>query len=355
MIEEPPPIVFASSIERPSADVVERFRAPTSFIVDAMNGTGALDWRIKRLVGGSLVGVALKRDWTPQDQQSVVEALADQTGRVFMVATNGYVAAAVTGDLLLYVARRGRRGVTDGLVRDLDDLEKSVCRRCHGRYANSPQGADAQSACQSVAAWRSPRRWWSATATASWCALTGARDLERVKAMEAATLERVRGGLKELPVEVPAARRMGRGEEQPIRFRAGGVRRRFPIIDLTSISSTSGGSPIPGQRTRWRSRATGPWTTSPTERSPMSLKDSSSWGRCRHAAISRRSRVGGRTRGRRSPRARRRRLSPARARAIDRARDRAGSQAQDGARGAPPNPESARPRVHAQARLSRSA
>ena len=51
MIEEPPPIVFAPSIERPSADIVERFRAPTSFIVDAMNGTGALGWRIKPLVG----------------------------------------------------------------------------------------------------------------------------------------------------------------------------------------------------------------------------------------------------------------------------------------------------------------
>jgi 4-hydroxy-4-methyl-2-oxoglutarate aldolase len=37
------------------------------------------------------------------------------------------------------------------------------------------------------------------------------KNLEHVKAMEAATLERVRGGLKELPVEVPALKRMGRG------------------------------------------------------------------------------------------------------------------------------------------------
>ena len=35
-------------------------------------------------------------------------------------------------------------------------------------------------------------------------------NLERVKAAEAATLERVRGGLKELPVEVPALRTIGR-------------------------------------------------------------------------------------------------------------------------------------------------
>jgi hypothetical protein len=37
------------------------------------------------------------------------------------------------------------------------------------------------------------------------------KNLERVKAIEAATLERVRGGLKELPVEVPVLKRMGRG------------------------------------------------------------------------------------------------------------------------------------------------
>src|SRR5258708_31889360 len=58
LIEEPPPIVFASSLERPSADIVERFRAPTSFIVHPMNGAGALAWRIKRLPGQALGGLA---------------------------------------------------------------------------------------------------------------------------------------------------------------------------------------------------------------------------------------------------------------------------------------------------------
>jgi 4-hydroxy-4-methyl-2-oxoglutarate aldolase len=37
------------------------------------------------------------------------------------------------------------------------------------------------------------------------------KRLDRVKAAEAATLERVRAGLKELPVEVPSLKRMGRG------------------------------------------------------------------------------------------------------------------------------------------------
>src|SRR4029077_18619453 len=126
MIEEPPPIVFARSIERPSADIVERFRTPTAFIVDAMNGTGALDWRIKRLVGRSFVGVALTCDCGPLDNLAFMAALAEsKPGDVLIVATGGYTGAAVTGDLLMYVARnRGVAGfVTDGLVRDLDDLE----------------------------------------------------------------------------------------------------------------------------------------------------------------------------------------------------------------------------------------
>ena len=75
MIEEPPPLVFAKPAERPSAEVIERFRgAPTSFIVDAMGGTGALDWRIKPLVGASLLGVALTCDCGPLDNLELVKA-----------------------------------------------------------------------------------------------------------------------------------------------------------------------------------------------------------------------------------------------------------------------------------------
>jgi len=223
MIEEPPPIVFASSIERPSADVVERFRAPTSFIVDAMNGAGALDWRIKPLVGRSMVGVALTCDCGPLDNLAFMAALAEcMPGDVLMVATNGYVGAAVTGDLLMYVARnRGAAGfVTDGLVRDLDDLEAvGLPTFAMGVTPNSPQRRGPGSVGLPIVC--------GGVAVASGDVVVGDRDgvvvvprarieetlknLERVRAMEAATLERVRGGLKELPVEVPALKRMGRG------------------------------------------------------------------------------------------------------------------------------------------------
>src|SRR6516162_5966694 len=139
MIEEPLPLVFGASQERPPSEVVERFRgAPTSFIVDAMNGTGALDWRIK-----PLVGLALTCDCGPIDNLGFLAALAEcRPGDVLVVATGGYVGAAVTGDLLLGVARnRGAAGfVTDGLVRDLDDLETlGLPVFATGVTPNSPQ------------------------------------------------------------------------------------------------------------------------------------------------------------------------------------------------------------------------
>jgi 4-hydroxy-4-methyl-2-oxoglutarate aldolase len=223
MIEEPPPLVFAPAARRPPAKLVERFRgAPTSFIVDAMGGTGALDWRIKPLVGRSLVGVALTCDCGPLDNLAFMAALADcRPGDVLVVATGGHVGAAVTGDLLIGVARnRGAAGfVTDGLVRDLDDLETiGLPVYAMGVTPNSPQRRGPGSVGLPVVC--------GGVLVASGDVVVGDRDgvvvvprarisatldsLEQVKAMEAATLERVRGGLKELPVEVPALKRIGK-------------------------------------------------------------------------------------------------------------------------------------------------
>jgi 4-hydroxy-4-methyl-2-oxoglutarate aldolase len=220
MIEDPAPLVFAPAVERPPAKLVERFRGvPTSFIVDAMGGSGALDWRIKPFVGRSLVGVALTCDCGPLDNLAFMAALAEcQPGDVLVVATGGYAGAAVTGDLLIGVARnRGAAGfVTDGLVRDLDDLETiGLPIYATGLTPNSPQRRGPGSVGLPVVC--------GGVAIASGDVVVGDRDgvvvvpharisatlenLERVKAAEAATLERVRGGLKELPVDVPALRR----------------------------------------------------------------------------------------------------------------------------------------------------
>jgi 4-hydroxy-4-methyl-2-oxoglutarate aldolase len=222
MIEETPPLVFAPAVERPEAALVERLRgAPTSFVVDAMGGAGALDWRIKPIVGRSVLGVALTCDCGPNDNLALIAAVAEaESGDVLVAATGGFAGAAVTGDLLMGVARnRGVAGfVTDGVVRDVDDLEAlGLPIYAMGVSPNSPgrRGPGAGGlpiVCGGVAVGSGdvifgdrdgvvviPRARLSATLA----------NLERVKAAEAAMLERVRGGLRELPVGGAARRRDG--------------------------------------------------------------------------------------------------------------------------------------------------
>ncbi len=219
MIEEPPPLVFAPAVERPPAELVEGFRGvSTSFIVDTMGGSGALDWRIKPIVGHSLLGVALTCDCGAGDNLALIAACAEsQPGDVLVAATGGFAHAAVTGDLLLGIARnRGVAGfVTDGLVRDLADLKAlNLPVYAMGVTPNSPGRRGPGTVGLPIVC--------GGSAVAAGDVVVGDRDgvvvvprarlaetlanLSQVKAAEAAMLERVRGGLRELPV-APAARR----------------------------------------------------------------------------------------------------------------------------------------------------
>lgn len=144
MIEDPPLLLMARNAPRPSAETVEKFRnTPTSFIVDAMGGRGALDWRIKP-VGGIIpfVGVAFTCNCGPADNLALCAAVAKcQPGDVIVAATNGFTASSVVGDLLLGIAKnRGAAAfVTDGLVRDQNDIE-ALGLPCYamGATPNSP-------------------------------------------------------------------------------------------------------------------------------------------------------------------------------------------------------------------------
>ena len=222
MIEEPPPLVFAREIERPPAKLIEALRGvPTSFITDAMGGSGALDRRIRAIAGGPLFGVALTCDCRAGDNLALIAAANEaEPGDVLVAATGSHEGAAVTGDLLLGVARnRGVAGfVTDGLVRDLADLEAlGLPVYAAGVSPNSPGKHGPGTVGLPVVC--------GSRAISSGDVVIGDRDgvvavprsrlemtlanLERVKAAEAAMLERVRAGLRELPVA--AARRPGLG------------------------------------------------------------------------------------------------------------------------------------------------
>lgn len=213
MIEETPALRFAPKIERLPVALVEPFRgAPTSFVADALGGAGALDWRIRPIVGVSVFGVALTCDCGPNDNLALIAALAEsEPGDVLVAATGGFCGAAVTGDLLLGVARnRGVAGfVTDGLVRDLADLEAlGLPVYAMGATPNSPGKRGPGSVGLPIVC--------GGVAIATGDLIVGDKDgvvavprsrleeilvnLTRVKAAEAALSEKVRAGLKELPV-----------------------------------------------------------------------------------------------------------------------------------------------------------
>jgi 4-hydroxy-4-methyl-2-oxoglutarate aldolase len=113
-------------------------------LVDALGGRGCIDYRVKPLAPSDkvLVGVAVTCYAGPADNLAVFGALhAARRGDVVVVATDSFTATAVTGDLLLGMARnRGVAGfVTDGLIRDLAGvLGVGLPVYCAGVTANSP-------------------------------------------------------------------------------------------------------------------------------------------------------------------------------------------------------------------------
>ena len=128
MIEDPPLVTLRRPARRPSPAQIEALTGvQTGFLVDAMGGRGALGHTIKPLPGlpAEFCGVALTCHAGPCDNLAVFAMLPVMTaGDVMMVATDGYVATAVAGDLLLGMARNQGAAafVTDGCVRDVPGL-----------------------------------------------------------------------------------------------------------------------------------------------------------------------------------------------------------------------------------------
>jgi 4-hydroxy-4-methyl-2-oxoglutarate aldolase len=132
MLDEHATLTIRRTWQRPKADHLAAFAGVlTGNVVDALGGRGALDPRIKPLaeVGGRtpvLCGPAITC-WTgPDDNLGLVAALAFvQPGDVIVVATDGFTTSAVSGDLVLGMARnKGAAGlVTDGAVRDLPGIQ----------------------------------------------------------------------------------------------------------------------------------------------------------------------------------------------------------------------------------------
>lgn len=124
MIENPPLLTIHRGHRRPDRTLIEAFRgAMTSHLADAMEGRGAVDWRIKPLdpANASFVGAALTAHAFPADFFGVAGAAMEaEPGDVIMCTNEGYAGTAVIGDLAAGAMRN--KGVaafvTDGLARD---------------------------------------------------------------------------------------------------------------------------------------------------------------------------------------------------------------------------------------------
>ena len=145
MIDNPPLLTIHRGFRRPDPALVAAFRgAQTSHICDAMDGRGALDWRVKPLdpANASFVGPAMTAHAYPADVVAMFGALAEaEPGDVIVCANDGFTATAVFGDLAAGMMRN--KGVsafvTDGLARDRAGIVATgLPVFCQGISPNSP-------------------------------------------------------------------------------------------------------------------------------------------------------------------------------------------------------------------------
>ena len=144
MITDPPLLKVRRNFPRaPAATLRALHHVPTGFVVDCMDGRGALDYHIKPLdqTNCKVAGTALTCHAGPADNLAVFAAVeVAQPGDVIVAAADAFTQACVTGDLLLGMARnRGVAGfVTDGLVRDVEGiLYVGLPTFCRGVTPNS--------------------------------------------------------------------------------------------------------------------------------------------------------------------------------------------------------------------------
>lgn len=133
MIEDPPLLKIKARRQRPTAAQIAAFQdVPSSFVSDALNGTGAFDPVIKPIdpqhkLPLHVAGPALTVNCPPASNLGVLAGLSCvETGDIMVVATLGCTQRAAAGDLVIGMLRNqgGKGFVTDGALRDLAGLRK---------------------------------------------------------------------------------------------------------------------------------------------------------------------------------------------------------------------------------------
>jgi len=148
MIEEPVKLTIKKPVRRPTQEQIAAFQGvPTGFVVDAMDGIGALNPTIKPVGDGRdfhcvAAGPALTADNGPGDVLALFAALNFiQKGDVVVGAFSGFQGCAACGDRVAGMMRNSDAAgyVTDGPVRDYQGIvEVGLPMWCTGINPNSP-------------------------------------------------------------------------------------------------------------------------------------------------------------------------------------------------------------------------
>ncbi len=131
MIEEPPLVTIRRPTRRPTASQIAAFQnVPTSFVVDAMYGAGAMASVIRPLGEGLdlhcvAAGPALTVDCGPGDILAALAGLDSiREGDIVVSSFSGFQGCAAAGDRLIGMMKNcGAAGfVVDGPVRDYSGI-----------------------------------------------------------------------------------------------------------------------------------------------------------------------------------------------------------------------------------------
>lgn len=148
MIEEPPKLTIKKPFRRPTPSQISAFQnMPTGFVVDALNGSGALHQTIKPLSEGReipciIAGPALTVNTGPADILALLASLKFiEPGDVIVSAFGAYQGCAACGDRVAGMINNNRAAglVTDGPIRDYTGMvEVGLPTWCTGINPNSP-------------------------------------------------------------------------------------------------------------------------------------------------------------------------------------------------------------------------
>lgn len=151
MIEEPKSLTVRKDWKRPTKEQVDAFRdVTTSFVVDAMDGRGALNMSIRPIGDGRdlncvAVGPAITADNGPADLLATLAAMSFmKAGDILVAGNDGHQGTAVAGDRVMGMLKNngGVGFVTDGPMRDyLGIVDAGVPAWCTGLNPASPFGS----------------------------------------------------------------------------------------------------------------------------------------------------------------------------------------------------------------------